>query len=390
MNHQTTPFEVLFFLPQLGGGGAEMNAVRLAPGLLAAGIRPVYAVARGPGSYAEFLPEGAEVVVLDTGRINSSTLRLVRASRPLADLIDRRRPDVVCPVMVSPALSALAALRRARHRPAAVLSIQNSLAVSHEQDAALRDRLELALIRRRFPAFDGVISLSQGVADELRRIVPQLAQKIDVVPNVGLPLPAQMASALAWPRHAPGPVCTILACGRLTRQKDYPTLLRAFAQLRGEGIQLNVLGQGELRATLENMARDLGIADRVTFLGFQRDPFIHMRQADIFVLSSRWEGFGNVLVEAMAMGTPVVSTDCPHGPAEIITDGRNGLLVPPGDAEALAAALQRLVDDPALRIHLGSAGEARAQDFSASRIGAAYAGLFRDIAARARREGASR
>jgi hypothetical protein len=103
------PLRVMFFLPQLGGGGAEMNAVRLAPGLLAARITPVYVVARGPGSYVELLPEGVEVVVLDTGTINSSTLRLLRAVGPLAKLIDDRRPDVLCPVMVAPALAALSA-----------------------------------------------------------------------------------------------------------------------------------------------------------------------------------------------------------------------------------------------------------------------------------------
>ena len=375
-------FEVMFFLPQLGGGGAEMNAVRLASGLLDAGITPVYAVARGPGSYAELLPEDVEVIVLDTGGINSSTLRLIRAPGPLARLIDARCPDVLCPVMVTPALSALSALRRARHKPAAVLSIQNSLSVSHEQEPALLDRVELRLIRRRFPALDGAIALSGGVAAELRRIVPALRDRVEVVPNIGLPLPAQMAEAMTLDRPAAGPGCTLLACGRLTKQKDYPTLLRAFARLSGSDLRLNILGDGDLRQSLTQMAQELGIADRVTFLGFQRDPFSHMRRADIFVLSSRWEGFGNVLVEAMAMGTPVVSTDCPHGPAEIIEDDQTGLLVPTQDPEALAAALQRLIDNPELRLRLGQAGQTRAQDFSATRIGAAYAQHFRAIAAR--------
>ena len=373
-------FKVMFFLPQLGGGGAEMNAVRLASGLLDAGITPIYAVARGPGSYAGLLPEGVEVVVLDTGGINSSTLRLIRARRPLARLIDARRPDVLCPVMVTPALSALSALRRARHKPAAVLSIQNSLSVSHEQEPSLLGRVELRLIRRQFPALDGAIALSGGVASELRRIVPALRDRVEVVPNIGLPLPAQMAEAMTLDRPEAGPGCTLLACGRLTKQKDYPTLFQAFARLSGNDLRLNILGDGELRQSLTQMAQDLGIADRVTFLGFQRDPFSHMRRADIFVLSSRWEGFGNVLVEAMAMGTPVVSTDCPHGPAEIIEDNLTGLLVPTESPEALAVALQRLIDDPDLRLQLGQAGQTRAQDFSATRIGAAYAQHFRAIA----------
>ena len=382
LNQSTDRFEVMFFLPQLGGGGAEMNAVRLAGGLLASGVRPVYAVARGPGSYAEFLPNEVEVIVLDTGGINSSTLRLVRACRPLARLIDERKPDVVCPVMATPSLAAFSALRRSQHRPATVLSIQNSLSVSHEQNPGWRDRIELGLIKRRFPACDGVIALSQGVADEICRIVPELEGRVEVVSNVGLPLRSQVALALSQPRPEPGPHCTILACGRLTRQKDYPNMLRAFRQLRGAKLELHILGDGELRESLARLAGELGIADRVTFLGFQRDPFRHMREADIFVLSSLWEGFGNVLVEAMAMGAPVVSTDCPHGPGEIIKDGETGLLVPPGDDQPLAAALQRLIDDPTLRAKLGDAGQIRAQDFSAQRIGAAYAQHFRSFTAR--------
>lgn len=384
MSRENKPFEVMFFLPQLGGGGAEMNAVRLAPGLLADGITPVYAVARGPGSYGEFLPEGAEEIIVDTGRINSSTLRLIRARIPLARLIDARKPDVLCPVMVAPGIAALAAARVARHRPAKVLSIQNSLSVSHEQNAGLRERVELALIRRGFPAFDAAIALSSGVAEELRRIVPPLQDRVDVVPNVGLPLPAQMATALTRQRDEGAGGCNLLACGRLTRQKDYPTLLRAFRLLRGDGLRLHILGDGELRTSLQRLVAEFGLDDRVTFLGFQRDPFSHMRAADIFVLSSRWEGFGNVLVEAMAMGTPVVSTDCPHGPAEIITDGETGLLVPTGQPEALTAALQRLIDDPALRQKLGQAGQVRAQDFSAERVGAAYAAHFRAAAEKVR------
>ncbi|EDM69917.1 glycosyl transferase, group 1 [Roseobacter sp. AzwK-3b] len=378
-------FEVMFFLPQLGGGGAEMNAVRLAPGLLAAGITPVYAVARGPGSYAEFLPEGATEIILNTGRINSSTLRLIRARAPLARLMDVRKPDVLCAVMAGPGIAALAAVQKAQHKPAKVLSIQNSLSVSHEQDARIRERIELALIRRSFPAFDAAIALSFGVAEELRRIVPALRDRVEVVPNVGLPLPAQVATALSQSRSGSTSVCTILACGRLTKQKDYPTLLRAFALLKGAKLRLKILGEGELRERLQVMVMELGLAERVTFLGFQRDPFSYMRAADIFVLSSRWEGFGNVLVEAMAMGTPVVSTDCPHGPAEIIADGETGLLVPVDQPEALAESLQRLIDDPALRRRLGEAGKVRAQDFSAEKVGAAYAAHFRAIAARARR-----
>jgi len=365
--------DMMFFLPQLGGGGAEMNAVRLAPGLMANGIQPIYVVARGPGTYAEYLPDGVEVITLETGSLNSSTLRLMRARKPLARLLEVRRPEVLCPVMLTPTLAALSAVRRSRYRPTVISSIQNSLDISHGSQASCRSRAELALARRMFRHCDGAIALSRGVAATFERMVPAIGGRIEVVPNVGLPLESQVSETLPSERGGETPY-VLVSCGRLAPQKDYPTLLRAVAMLRGRvDVRLDVLGEGKLRESLVQLSRDLEIDDRVRWLGFQRDPYAHMRRADIFVLSSRWEGFGNVIVEAMAMGTPVISTDCPHGPGEIITHGKTGLLVSPADSGAMADAIEMLVRDRTRRASLGAAGQRRAQDFSAERIGKAYA-----------------
>lgn len=379
MTIELNKLSLMFFLPQLGGGGAEMNAVRLASSLVSEGITPTYVVARGPGEYARYLPASIEVLVLDTGNINSSTVRLVRSRKLLASIIDERCPDILCPVMVSSALSSLFALPLTKHKPAIVLSIQNSLSVSHEKYRSLRNSIELHLIRKLFPKLDGVIALSEGVAAELQRIVPELIDKVVVVPNVGLPLSAQASQTLNCDKSENVRGTSILACGRLTEQKDYPTLFRAFSLLDGFSIYLTILGDGRLRKNLMQLANELGIAERVIFKGFQSDPITFMRQSDIFVLSSRWEGFGNVLVEAMSVGTPVVSTDCPHGPGEIIENGRTGILVPVEQPDALAAALQELIDNPALRHVLGEAGQLRAQDYSGEKIGRAYARQLRDI-----------
>lgn len=374
--------QVMFFLPQLGGGGAEMNAVRLAPGLIAAGVTPTYVVTRGPGSFADYLPDDVEVIVLDTGSVNSSTLRLIRAVKPLAKLVNERDPDILCPVMVTPTLSALAALRRCARKPAVMASIQNSLSVTHEAEPRLRDRLELQLIKRWFPRLDGVIALSKGVAAEIRDLVPVLDGCVHVVPNVGLPLPSQTRSAPHVTPASSSQSVRLLACGRLTRQKDYPTLLRAFAKLEGGAVCLDILGDGELGEELRKVAGELGISERVKFLGFQADPISRMQQADIFVLSSRWEGFGNVLVEAMSVGTPVVSTDCPHGPSDIIDHDITGLLVPPENPDTLATALQKMIDNPELRSRIGKAGQNRAHDFSTEKVGAQYAAVVGRFLAR--------
>ena len=149
-----------------------------------------------------------------------------------------------------------------------------------------------------------------------------------------------------WLKDRTAPV--ILAVGRLTEAKDYPTLLRAFARLRANRpARLIILGQGEEEARLKALASELGIAGDTDFVGYQKNPFVWMARCDLYVMSSAWEGFGNVLVEAMVCGARVVSTDCPSGPGEILEHGRWGRLVPVADAETMAEAMAEALDDPA-------------------------------------------
>lgn len=373
--------KVLFFLPQLGGGGAEMNAVRLAGGLLQNAIVPIYVVARGPGSYAKHLPPEVEVRVLDTGRIRSSTLRIVRSIGPLARMLEELRPDVAVPVMPASTLALLAAVRHSSYKPRVAPSMQNTLERKDRGLAAATNILETALLRRWLPRADRIIALSHGVAGEFERSVPALAGRIDVVHNIGLPLPGQLEAAEPdLPVRTPGRT-RFVACGRLVEQKGYSFLLKAFAKVAAEqDAELHILGVGPLQPTLERLGADLGIAERVRFLGFRSNPFAHMKAADVFVLSSLWEGFGNVIVEAMAMGTAVVSTRCPHGPDEIITDGEDGMLVPVGNVEALAAGMLRLSKDADLRERIAQRGILRAQDFSAEKISTAFATALRRLA----------
>lgn len=380
----TQPVSVMFFLPVLGSGGAEMNAVRLAVGLVAEEVKPIYAVARGPGPYAEYLPAGVDEIVLPTGESTSSTARMVRAVRPLARLIDEHRPDCLCPVMVTPALVALAACRIAHHRPAVVLSIQNTLELPAGTGWHPYEAVENFLARRTFLGVDGIIALSRGVGRHIEECIPRLAGKVEVIHNVGVPLDSQVARPEPDGVPAKQHAVRYLACGRLTQQKGYPYLLDAFAQVVPRvDAELHILGDGPLRSELEARANRLGIADRVTFLGFRKNPFLHMQAADVFVLSSLWEGFANVIVEAMSMGTAVIASDCPYGPNEIITHERNGLLVSPGNVQRLSEAMIRLGHDEALRSAIASAGREHSVEFSARRIAAQYAAAFRRLAKRA-------
>jgi glycosyltransferase involved in cell wall biosynthesis len=176
----------------------------------------------------------------------------------------------------------------------------------------------------------------------------------------------------------------VLACGRLVPQKNYPLLLNAMKRvLEHRPARLFVLGKGPQLASLQALAGKLGIASSVHFAGFQSNPFKFMARAKVFALSSLWEGFGNVLVEAMACGIPVVATRCPSGPEEIVTDGVNGLLVPSGDPDALAAAILRLLEDEAVRRRLSEAALKRAEDFRAERMISGYERVFAEVLNRA-------
>jgi glycosyltransferase involved in cell wall biosynthesis len=234
-------------------------------------------------------------------------------------------------------------------------------------------------VRRTYDRFDRVIVLSQGAADDLVAHVPSIASKIRVIYNAGVD--DGLAALAAQPIDAVPPRPLIVACGRLAPQKGYPDLLDAFTGLRRElGAHLWIVGEGPQRAELERTIAARGLGDVVRLLGFQKNPYAYMAAADVFVLSSLYEGFGNVIVEAMATGRPVVSTDGPSGPAEIITDGENGLLVPVSDAPALASAIRRVLTDPALAQRLGAAGRRRADDFHIRTSAAAYADVFREVA----------
>lgn len=148
-----------------------------------------------------------------------------------------------------------------------------------------------------------------------------------------------------WLRPGQPPV--IVVAGRLERQKDFPTLIRAFAQVRGERpCRLLILGDGGGRARLQALSAELGITADVDLPGFQANPYPFLARADLFVLSSRWEGSPNVLTEALALGTPVVATDCPSGPHELLDGGRYGPLVPVGDVAALGKAVAATLDQP--------------------------------------------
>jgi glycosyltransferase involved in cell wall biosynthesis len=198
---------------------------------------------------------------------------------------------------------------------------------------------------------DAIVSVSQGVAEDLCQAARLPRQCCITIYNPSVP--DDLEKRIAEPAHHPwfvrGSPPVILAIGRLHEQKDFPTLLRAFAQLRRERIaRLVIFGTGapRMRDDLLALARELGVDNDVDLPGFTENVFPYLVRAAVFALSSAWEGWPNVLVEALACGCPVVSTDCPSGPRDLLDKGRYGVLVPVRDSAAMAAAFQRILDEP--------------------------------------------
>jgi glycosyltransferase involved in cell wall biosynthesis len=341
--------DLAVFLPALAGGGAERVMLELLRDFIDRGVRCELVLAAPGGELADAVPATLRTVHLAHGKPLRATGRLRR-------YLGERRPRALLTTILNANIAGLLAVRGLRPRPRLV--VRESSTPSYDTMGASPRRLASRLaVRLLYPRADAVIALTDEVAADLRAFgVPQ--RLIAVVPNPVLELsPGGTTSASA---ALPGPY--VLACGRLEPQKDHATLLRAFARLAQRPLDLVILGEGSQRAALGDLARALGIADRVHLPGFVAQPSGWYRRAAVFAHTARWEGFPNAVTEALSFGLPVVATDSPGAVALLLDGGRLGALVPPGDDAAVAAAIEAILRGakvyPDARAHLQRFGRA--------------------------------
>ena len=331
--------ERMFFrvADHLAARGAEVT-------FLAAGPEPVLTAALGASGKlhnVSSLPVHLAGIPLPHG------LRLLSSIRPLARYIRDCPLDILFATSVPPNLIALLASARSERPVRIVLRQSNTIGLRGGEFAGIERRWRDLLIPRLYPKADCVIANSDGVARNLAALgMPET--RITAIPNgidcAWIARQAQLPARL--PPAAPG-VKTIITVGRLVAQKDHATLIRAVAAMgSGVGCRLVILGSGPEKPALRALADNLGLAERVHFAGYQANPYSFLAQSDLFVLSSRYEGMPNVLLEALACGLPAVSTDCPSGPSEILADGAFGELVPVADPTALALAMTHALQAP--------------------------------------------
>lgn len=331
-----------FYIPALSAGGAERVALTLAEHFTGMGIRCDLVTAAQDGAWASHVPSGVRHIALGHKKPLHAVPRLIGYLR-------RERPAVLLSSVFPANIAALLACTFVR--TPCVIREANRSADDTRARAGLQTWLNRTALRVLYPRADAIIALSAGLAAHLREIAPIMPAKITVIPN---PAPAPVMGASA-PRV--GSVPLVLACGRLEQQKDFSTLLEAFSRIRAlRAARLAILGTGSLEGQLRDQARALGIDASVDFAGHVEDVHAWMRRASVFALSSRWEGFPNVLLEALSQRCPVVATDCSDAVSEVLADGKLGAIVPIGDADALATALlavidgQRRYDDPSAHL----------------------------------------
>jgi glycosyltransferase involved in cell wall biosynthesis len=371
---------IALLLPSLAAGGAETCMLRTAADLLRRGFRVDLVLCEETGPLLADVPPGARVIALPPGPMVLARAMALAADPagaramlapvllawrphqrlphlpPLVRYLRAERPDALFSAMPMPNLLAVWARRLAKVPTRVLVSERNTLSAMIDGSRRWRDRGLPQLLGRGYRLADGIVAVSDGVADDLAHRSGLPRARITTVYNpvitAELTAMADQPVAHRWFRPSAPPV--VLGVGSLSGRKDFPTLIRAFARVRAQrDCRLVILGQAmspkktlDQRNRLIALAASLGVAADVDLPGFAANPFAYMARARAFVLSSVYEGLPGVLIQALACGCPVVSTDCPSGPAEILDGGRFGAMVPVGDDAAMAAAIMATLDRP--------------------------------------------
>lgn len=360
-----TSVDITLFLPSLEGGGTRRIFTNLANYFYSDNFNTEIVLVNKRGEYLDQLIDGIKVRKFNASRMLTCLPELVK-------YIQQYEPDVLLSTMFDCNIMALLAKKLAVGADTKV-AIRVPIVLSRNlKSSALQERYKIIpqLITNLYPLADSIIAISEGVAEDLAVNFGVNRDQIRVIynPIINKSIIEQSRESLTHPWfHENSDI--VIGVGRLTEQKDFSTLLRSFSMVHEKAdAKLIILGSGELKEELESLANQLQISNSVDFLGHVENPYKYMADSDVFVLSSAWEGFGNVLVEAMACKTPTVSTDCPSGPSEILSYGEYGPLVPVGDEKKLAGSILHQLESPTNSESLFK----RANDFTVQKRGREY------------------
>lgn len=331
-----------FFIPELYGGGAQRVMLNLAAGLVGKGYPVDLVVVTAAGPYLSEVPEGVRLVDLKSKGVLVSLPELI-------NYIRREKPTVLLSSLHANII-ALWAKRLAGYQLRVIVCQHDTFSITSTQRAGFKKRILTQLVKYFYPWADGIVAVSKGVADILSQVSGIPHKNIHVIHNpiITPEMQQKTIEPLAHPWFKLGQPPVLISVGSLCKRKDFSTLIQAFARVRETRLlHLIVLGEGNERPALEALVKKLNIEQDVSLPGFVLNPYSIMKHASVFALSSRAEGLPTVLVEAMYCGIPVISTDCPSGPREILADGKYGQLVPVGDVDSLTQAIIKALNGDA-------------------------------------------
>lgn len=376
--------KVFVVIPSMGGGGAERVMLQILKNLDRNKFEIRLILFEREGELLSDLPPD---ITVDALRMKKSKYMLYGFSAPdfvirFAKILRKDQPDAILSFMWYTNLVVLLARLFSGIKCGVLVSERYGLSASYE--GLMEEFLRRNTIRFFYPKAETIIVNAEAMGQQLRELFHIHPEKIEVIYN---PLEMQRVTRLGeekvdhiWFEED---IPIIIGIGRLTLQKGFSYLIKAIHILTSEGIncRLIILGKGPEDDNLRRLAVDLNVADRVAFLGFQKNPYKYLSRSTIFTLSSLYEGLPNVLLEALALGVSSIATRCPTGPEEIVTDGVNGILVPPANERVLSEAIKKLLLDEELRARIGEAGRIRAEYFRADKVIKEYERIIHKVCA---------
>ncbi|MCK8816305.1 glycosyltransferase [Natroniella sulfidigena] len=368
--------KIIIFIPYLICGGAQRVVINLLKGFDKLEFDLTLIVVDKEGLFSFQISEEVQFIELEKDRVLTSVFEL-------AKIFKEQNPDIIFSHLNYANIIAVMAAKLARVKSKIIVT-EHSNYLAGKKKNKIRKKFFDFLLKMTYKLTDKIVTVSDGVAKSLK-LAGFEGEKYDFKtiynPIVTTELFEKKNNEVkhSWINNPD--IKVIIAVGNLREAKDYPTLIKSFsiAKKKVNNLKLIVLGEGKKRKELEKLISELELNDDIELIGFVDNPFAYMSKADLFVLSSQWEGFGNVIVEAMACGCPVISTDCPYGPNEIIDNGENGILTSVGNEKEIAEKIILLLTNEDLRINIRMNGLKRAKDFKVRKITNKYKNLFDEI-----------
>lgn len=373
--------KVLFFISSLAGGGAERVMAEILHHIDKDKIEPVLVLLHpyDDSPYKEYLSKDARVIVV--GRRSDSSVDKIKQFFSFIQVIRREKPHVILSMLTHNNIMAILAGIFLRIK--VIVSEHSTLSkvVKTKEGRKILWFPVAILVKVLYGYADKIVAVSEGVKIDLQEEFNIPSNKIKVIYNpIDFSLIAELSSLPEEHPFFKEKVPIVIAVGRLVWQKKFDTLIKAFGKVLSKvDARLIILGDGSEKESLKKLIQDMNITDKVFLVGFQKNPYKFLSKADLFVLSSIYEGLPMVILEAMTCGTPVIATDCKSGPREILADGKYGLLVPVGDEDIFSEEIIRLLKDRELREKFSRLGKERVKDFSIEKIIKQYENLIYEI-----------